>query len=53
MGAAFDQRFRERFFGWTPYLYGELGGGEVERKERASIEAGALRAIGFCYVGEA
>jgi hypothetical protein len=48
-----DRRFTERFFAWTPYLYGELGGAEVEWEERALIEAGTIRAIGFRYVGEA
>jgi hypothetical protein len=35
------------------YLYGDLGGAEVERVERALIEEGAIRGIGFSYVGEA
>jgi SAM-dependent methyltransferase len=49
--AALDRRFRERWFTWTPYLYGELGGVEAEREERALIEAGEIQATGFCYVG--
>ena len=49
---AMDQRFRERYFAWTPYLHGELGGPEVEREERDLIEAGTIQAIGFNYVGE-
>jgi SAM-dependent methyltransferase len=52
MRAEFDQRFRERFFAWTAYLYAELGGSHVEREERDRIEAGTIRAIGFNYVGE-
>jgi SAM-dependent methyltransferase len=52
MRAALDQRFKERFFAWTPYLYTELGGVQVEREERDLIEAGKLRATGFNYVGE-
>jgi hypothetical protein len=47
-----DQRFRERYFAWTPYLHSELGGPEVEREERDLIEAGTIQAIGFNYVGE-
>jgi SAM-dependent methyltransferase len=50
--AALGQRFKERYFAWTPYLHGELGGTEVEREERALIEAGRIRATGFNYVGE-
>jgi SAM-dependent methyltransferase len=53
MRPVFDTRFNERFFAWTQYLYAELGGAEVERKERDLIEAGKIQAIGFNYVGEA
>ena len=49
---AFDQRFNERNFGWTPYLHAELGGTEVEWEERDLIEAGKISATGFNYVGE-
>jgi hypothetical protein len=52
MRAALDQRFKERFFAWTPYLYAEFGGAEVEQEERDLLEAGEIRAIGFNYVGE-
>jgi SAM-dependent methyltransferase len=51
MRAELDRRFRERFFTWTPYLYEELGGGEVEREESALIKTGVIRATGFCYSG--
>jgi SAM-dependent methyltransferase len=47
----FDRRFDERFFAWTPYLHSELDGAEAEAEERAMIESGAIRAIGFYYVG--
>jgi SAM-dependent methyltransferase len=46
-----DERFTERFFSWMPYLYGELAGVE-EEEERALIEGGAIKAMGFRYVGE-
>jgi SAM-dependent methyltransferase len=46
-----DRRFVERFFAWTPYLYGELGGALAEAEERALIGAGVIRATGFDYVG--
>ena len=46
-----DRRFTERFFSWTPYLYGELAGVE-EEEERALVEAGAIQAMGFRYVGD-
>jgi SAM-dependent methyltransferase len=47
-----DRRFTERYFGWTPYLYGELGGAVDPREERALIDAGEIQATGFRYVGE-
>jgi hypothetical protein len=47
-----DRRFAARFFAWTPYLYGELGGAAHEQAERAMIQAGEIEAIGFRYVGE-
>jgi SAM-dependent methyltransferase len=47
-----DRRFIERFFAWMPYLYGELAGAVTEPEERALIEAGAIQATGFRYVGE-
>jgi hypothetical protein len=46
-----DSHFTERFFSWTPYLYGELVGVE-EQEERALIEAGEIQAMGFRYVGD-
>jgi ubiquinone/menaquinone biosynthesis C-methylase UbiE len=46
-----DRHFEELFFGWTPYLHGELANVD-EEQERALIEAGAIRAMGFRYVGE-
>jgi SAM-dependent methyltransferase len=51
MRTELDRHFAERFFAWMPYLYGELT--EVdEEEERALIEAGAIQAMGFRYVGE-
>ena len=47
-----DQRFEERVFAWTPYLNRELGDAIDARAERALIEAGAIQATGFRYVGE-
>lgn len=46
-----DRHFSERFFEWMPYLYGELVGVD-EEEECALIEAGAIQAMGFRYVGE-
>jgi SAM-dependent methyltransferase len=45
-----DRHFAELFFAWTPYLYGELTA-VGEEEERALIEAGAIQAMGFRYVG--
>jgi SAM-dependent methyltransferase len=47
-----DRRFSERFFAWMPYLYGELAGTVSAADERALIDAGAIQATGFRYVGE-
>jgi 2-polyprenyl-3-methyl-5-hydroxy-6-metoxy-1,4-benzoquinol methylase len=47
-----DRRFTERFFAWMPYLYGELVGAATEAEERELIDAGAIQATGFRYVGE-
>jgi ubiquinone/menaquinone biosynthesis C-methylase UbiE len=46
-----DRHFSEHFFGWTPYLHGELTN-VSEQQERALIEAGAIQPMGFRYVGE-
>jgi SAM-dependent methyltransferase len=45
-----DRRFRQRLFSWEPYLYGELRG-VTEALERTLIDADAIRATGFRYVG--
>lgn len=47
-----DLRFSQRFFAWMPYLYGELTGAVTDLEERALIDAGAIQATGFRYVGE-
>ena len=52
MRSELDLRFEERFFSWMPYLNRELGDAVDERAERALIEAGAIQATGFRYVGE-
>jgi SAM-dependent methyltransferase len=50
--AELDRRFTERFFSWSPYLYRELRATVSEREEQELIDTGAIRAIGFLYVGE-
>lgn len=47
-----DRRFGERSFAWVPYLHEELGDVASEELERALVEAGAIQATGFRYVGE-
>lgn len=47
-----DRRFTERFFACMPYLHGELVGSVTDTDEFALIEAGAIQATGFRYVGE-
>ena len=51
MRAALERRFAQRYFAWTPYLHGELDA-VAEAQEQALIDAGAIEATGFCYVGE-
>jgi SAM-dependent methyltransferase len=51
LGHALDERFRERQFTWVPHLYRGLGGAETAVLEEALIEGGAIRALGFRYVG--
>jgi SAM-dependent methyltransferase len=45
-----DRRFTVCFFAWTPNLHHELGH-TLEHEERTLIEAGAIQATGFVYVG--
>jgi SAM-dependent methyltransferase len=45
------RRFAERHFEWVPYLYPDLGGDVSEAEELAAIEAGAINATAFRYVG--
>jgi SAM-dependent methyltransferase len=47
----FDLRFVERHFTWVPYLYPDLDEDTSEADESAAIEAGAINATGFRYVG--
>ena len=52
MRKALDLRFRERLFEWTPYLYRFFEDRDLREAEREAIGQGAIRAIGFRYVGE-
>ena len=47
-----DRRFTGLFFAWTPYLHEFPGGVSSEPNERRLIEAGAIRPLGFRYVGQ-
>jgi SAM-dependent methyltransferase len=49
--AELERRFVERLFAWVPYLYPELDDDTSEADERAAIDAGAINATGFHYVG--
>jgi SAM-dependent methyltransferase len=51
MRGELQRRFVERRFEWVPYLYPDLADGVSEADERAAIEAGAIDATGFRYVG--
>ncbi len=53
MRAALDAHFQERSFEWGPYLSEyEPREGQAD-EERRLIESGAIRAVGFIYVGVA
>ena len=45
------RRFVERHFAWVPYLYPDLDEDTSEADEGAAIEAEAINATGFRYVG--
>jgi SAM-dependent methyltransferase len=53
MREALDARFEERLFSWEPYLYRYVDGIASEALERTLVETGAIRALGFRYVGAA
>ncbi len=52
MRTELDRRFRQLHFSWEPYVYRYLDGVASEELERTLIDAGAIQAIGFRYVGE-
>ena len=47
-----DRRFTDRVAVWGPYLYDHWLHDAVEPLERALIEAGAIEAAGFRYLGQ-
>jgi SAM-dependent methyltransferase len=49
--AALDRRFHERSFAWSPYLYRYPRVHADARSEQEMVDAGAIRALGFRYVG--
>ena len=53
MKAALDRRFREQLSTWVPYLWRFFEGAVSFADEQAAIDAGAIAALGFRYVGEA
>ena len=48
---AFDRRFREQLFAWRPYLHRYPGVRADQKSEQAMIDAEAVNALGFRYVG--
>ncbi len=50
--AGLNRCFNELRFEWTPYLHRTLGGVASEALEQTLIDAGAIRALGFRWVGE-
>ena len=53
MRAAVSKRFEELVFECTPFLHRLLGGVATEVLEQALIDADAIQALGFRYVGVA
>jgi SAM-dependent methyltransferase len=51
MRSALAQRFVGRRFEPQPYLYHYLGGEATEAAERRLIDGGAIRALGFRWIG--
>ena len=49
--SALAAAFAEQAFEWVPALYRELAGGASREHERAAIDAGAIRALGFRWTG--
>lgn len=48
-----SNRFEERVFARTPFLYRSLGGVATEVLEQALVDAGAIQALAFRYAGVA
>lgn len=48
---ALRARFEEEYFEWVPYLHGELAGVASEALERTLVDAGAIQATGFRWIG--
>ena len=48
---ALDARFSERAFSWEPHLHRYLDSVAGDALERALIDAGAIRALGYRYAG--
>lgn len=48
---ALRNRFRQRSFAWSPYLFQDLEG-VTEADEQAAIDSGTIQATGFRFVGE-
>jgi SAM-dependent methyltransferase len=46
-----DARYAERYFEWRPYFYRWLRDADTEALEERVIASGAIRPIGFRYVG--
>jgi SAM-dependent methyltransferase len=51
--AALDRHFRERSFGWRPYLHRLRKMHASEEDEQSAIDARTINPLGFLYVGAA
>jgi len=52
MRRALERRFATRFFAWTPYLHEYPLGISSESQEHLAIQTGAIRPLGFRYIGQ-
>lgn len=52
MLAALENHFTQLYFAWAPYLHGELAPAVTAEQEQSLIDAGAIQASGFNFVGE-
>ena len=53
MLAELERHFTQLYFDWAPYLHCELAPAVTAEQEQSFIDAGAIQAVGFDFVGRA